>query len=384
MDRQRPHLVFLFSDTGGGHRSAAQAIIGALEHGYPGQITYEMVDIFRDFAPPLLDRIPDIYPPLSRRPRLLGQIFHLSDDPRRIRRILKIIWPYIRPSLNRLIFERPADLFISVHPLINVPLGHALEKTGSKTPWVTVVTDLVTAHTTWFCPQASLIVVPTENAYQVGLKCGISPDRMKVVGLPVAKEFSQRDCIPREIRARLGWPLDDPVILLMGGSEGVGQLEAIATAIDEAGLAVTLVIVAGRNKALKQHLEGRPWKTPTKVYGFVQAMPDFMQAASILLTKAGPGTISEAISSGLPVILYGRLNGSEDGNVRYIVDHGAGIWAPRADLVVANLIRWLEHPDERAQAASSCLALARPQAAREIAALIMTQIQGNCIIATAM
>jgi 1,2-diacylglycerol 3-beta-galactosyltransferase len=76
-----PQLVFLFSDTGGGHRSAAQAIIGALEQGYPGQFTVDMVDIFRDFAPPLLDRVVDIYPPLSRNPRVLGQIFRLSDDP---------------------------------------------------------------------------------------------------------------------------------------------------------------------------------------------------------------------------------------------------------------------------------------------------------------
>ncbi|HEY5156548.1 MAG TPA: galactosyldiacylglycerol synthase, partial [Anaerolineales bacterium] len=101
MNHPRPRLVFLFSDTGGGHRSAAEAIIGALEHGYPDQFSCDMVDIFRDFAPPLLDRIPDIYPPLSRRPKLLGKIFQLSDDPRRIRRILTIIWPYIRSSLDR-------------------------------------------------------------------------------------------------------------------------------------------------------------------------------------------------------------------------------------------------------------------------------------------
>jgi len=367
----------LFSDTGGGHRSAAQAIIGALEHGYPGQFTHEMVDIFRDFAPPLLDQIPNIYPSLSHRPGLLGKIFDLSDDPGRIRRILKIIWPYIHASLDRLIFECPADLFISVHPLINVPLGHALEKAGSHMPWFTVVTDLVTTHTTWFCPQASLIIVPTEKARQVGLKSGISPDRLRVVGLPVAEEFSQRNCAPGEIRARMGWPLDNPVVLLMGGGEGVGQLESIAVAVDEADLPITLVIIAGRNKALQQRLERRSWKTPTRVYGFVQAMPDFMQAATILLTKAGPGTLSEAINSGLPVILFGRLNGPEDGNVRYIVDHGAGIWAPSAGLVVTSLIHWLDHPDEVAQAASASLALARPQAAREIAALIMAQNRGN-------
>jgi 1,2-diacylglycerol 3-beta-galactosyltransferase len=377
LDRHHPRIFFLFSDTGGGHRSAAQAIIGALEHGYPNQVSCEMVDIFRDFAPALLDRIPDIFPPLARNPKLLGQIFYLSDDPRRIRRILKIIWPYIRSSLNRLISERQADLFISVHPLINFPLGTALVKAGSDIPWITVVTDLVTAHTTWFCPQANLIIVPTENAHQIGLKCGVSPDRMKIVGLPVAEEFSRRDSNPREIRARLGWPLDEPVVLLMGGGEGMGQLEDIARAVDDAGLPVVLVIVAGRNIALQQRLEGRSWKIPVRVYGFVKAMPDFMQAATILLTKAGPSTISEAVNSGLPVILYGMLNGSEDGNVSYIVDNGAGRWAPQPDQVVTNLIHWLENPEELSQVASACQALARPLAAREIAALIMAQIQDN-------
>jgi 1,2-diacylglycerol 3-beta-galactosyltransferase len=370
-----PRLVFLFSDTGGGHRSAAEAIIGALEHGYPGQFTCEMVDIFREYAPPLLDRIPDIYPPLSRRPKLLGQIYQLSDEPQRIRWILKIIWPLIRKSLNRLIDEHPADAYVSVHPLINYPLGRALEETGLKTPWVTVVTDLVTVHTTWFCSRSNLIVLPTEEACQAGLRWGMASNRLKVVGLPVAEEFSQRNGDALEIRTRLGWPLDNPVILLMGGGEGVGQLESIAAAIDEARLPVTLVIVAGRNNPLKRRLENRPWKIPTKVYGFVKTMPDFMHATTILLTKAGPGTISEAMASGLPVILYRRLDGSEDGNVRYIIDHDAGIWAPETGLVVEKVIHWLSHPEDRARAASACLGLARPKAAQEIATLIMAQIE---------
>ena len=375
MAHKSPHIVFLFSDTGGGHRSAAQAIIGALESAFPGRFTCEMVDIFRDFAPPLLDRLPDIYPPLTRNPKVLGQIFHWSDDPALIRRILKFIWPYIRSSLNRLISEHPADLFVSVHPLINVPLGHALQRAGLHTPWVEVATDLVTVHTTYFCPQATLTIVPTQAAYQLGLRAGVAPGRMQVVGLPVSEEFIKKDCDPRELRARLGWPGDGPVILLMGGGEGSVKLEAIACALDEARLPVTLIIIAGRNKPLQKRLESRSWKIPTKIYGFVNEMPDFMHAASILLTKAGPGTISEAAISGLPVILYQRLDGSEEGNVSYMVDHGAGIWAPSAEMVLAGVKRWLEHPQERLNAAAACLALARPQAAREIAVLVMELVR---------
>jgi 1,2-diacylglycerol 3-beta-galactosyltransferase len=369
----RPHFVFLFSDTGGGHRSAAEAIIGALAHGYPDQCTFDMVDIFRDYAPHLLDRLPDIYPPLSRKPKLLGQIYQLSDDPRVIGGILKILWPYIRSSLGRLIEDHPRATFVAVHPLINIPLGHALEKINSKTLFFTVVTDLVTTHTTWFSSHAGLIIVPTQEACQVGLKWGISPQRLKVIGLPVAEHFIENDVTPRDLRLRLGWPLDEPVVLLMGGGEGMGQLEPIAAAIDQARQPITLVIVTGRNKALRQRLETRSWKTPTRVYGFVQEMPDFMHAADILLTKAGPGTISEAISAGLPVILFSRLDGTEVGNVRYLVDHGAGIWAPSPDKAVEAVIRWLDYPDERARVSSACRTLSRPQAAREIADLLMTR-----------
>src|SRR5512140_1428529 len=89
---KKPRVVFLFSDTGGGHRSAAQAIIEALEMDYPAQASIEMVDFFRAYAPPLLARVPDIYPALSRKPRLLGLIFHASDGPVRVRMFAWLLW----------------------------------------------------------------------------------------------------------------------------------------------------------------------------------------------------------------------------------------------------------------------------------------------------
>ncbi|MBE0699350.1 MAG: galactosyldiacylglycerol synthase, partial [Anaerolineaceae bacterium] len=111
-----------------------------------------------------------------------------------------------------------------------------------------------------------------------------------------------------------------------------------------------------------------------KIYGFVQEMPDFMRASDILVSKAGPGTISEAFIAGLPVILYSRLPGQEDGNVGYVVDNFAGVWAPRPDAVVTAMRYWLDHPDQRRKAMDACLRLARPQAAREIAHLLAAQV----------
>ncbi|HEX9019561.1 MAG TPA: glycosyltransferase [Anaerolineaceae bacterium] len=369
-----PHIVFLFSDTGGGHRSAANAIIEALDLQFPGKTTHEMVDIFREYAPPPLTFAPEMYPPLTRMPRVWGMGYHLSDGKRRAQIFYQMIWPYIRWGLRRLVREHPADLIVSVHQLPNEPMARAIAQSGRKIPFTTVVTDLVSTHAAWFTNQASLIIVPTNAAYRRALHMGIAPERMEVVGLPVAERFNQPTGDVHAIRERLGWPQDRHVVLLVGGGEGMGPLEPTARAIDAAGLPIQIVIIAGRNNKLKARLQKYPWSTPTRIYGFVQDMPDLMRAADVLVSKAGPGTISEAFIAGLPLILYSRLPGQEDGNVGYVVSNGAGVWAPRPDEVVKALRNWLDHPMQREEAVQACHRLARPHAAREIARLLAAQV----------
>lgn len=369
------HIVFLFSDTGGGHRSAAQAIIEALSLEFPGQTTHEMVDIFRDYAPPPLHMVPEMYPPLTQMPRAWGMGYYLSDGPRRTRFFYQMVWPYIRWGLRRLIREHPADLLVSVHQLINHPMARALSAMDNPPAFVTVVTDMVSTHAAWYSPHADLVVVPTQAAFERGVGFGVSPKRMVEIGLPVADRF----CAPVGdrclLRQQMGWPLDRPVALLVGGGEGMGPLESMSKAVDEARLPLTMAVIAGRNRKLKEKLERYPWHTPTTIYGFVKDMPEFMRAADILVTKAGPGTISEAFIAGLPMVLYARLPGQEDGNVDYVVDHGAGVWAPRPEAVVSALRAWLRSPDQREKAAQACLHLARPRAARDIAHVLMQQIR---------
>jgi 1,2-diacylglycerol 3-beta-galactosyltransferase len=62
------------------------------------------------------------------------------------------------------------------------------------------------------------------------------------------------------------------------------------------------------------------------------------------------------------------LPGQEEGNVRFVVDNGAGRWAPGPGQVVA-AIRELTAagPGALAEAAANARRLARPRAALEIA-----------------
>jgi 1,2-diacylglycerol 3-beta-galactosyltransferase len=369
---KHPHILFLFSDTGGGHRSAAEAIIEAIQLEFDDRISTQMVDIFLDFAPRPLSYLPKWYPYMVRLPKVWGAGYKLSNGSRRARLIVESAYPYVRRSLRKLISQNPADMIVSVHPLANDPFLHALGK--HRPPFITVVTDLVTTHALWYHKDVDLCLVATEEARQRGLLANLRPEQVKVIGLPVADRFCQPIGDKDILRHQLGWPPEAPVVLLVGGGEGMGPLEKISLAIAQANLPITLVVVTGRNAELKQHLEAQQWPMTTLIYGFVHEMPDFMQAADILVTKAGPGTISEALNAGLPMILYSRLPGQEEGNVDYVISEGVGVWAPKTSYIISALHAWITHPQQRELVADACCQAARPEAAREIAHILANRL----------
>lgn len=370
-----PHCVFLFSDTGGGHRSATEAIIEAINLEYKDQVTTEMVDIFKDYAPRPFNYMPDLYPKIVRVQQVWGLGYHLSNGDRRARLLMGTAYPYVRRSMLNLVQHHPANLYVSVHPLANVPVLRALGE--RRPPYITVVTDLVTTHALWYHRKTDLCIVPTQEAGQRAIKFGLKSEQVRVVGLPVADRFCQPVGSKHELRAQMNWPQELPIILLVGGGEGMGPLEKTAQAINSARLPAALVVICGRNVGLKRRLESTHWEIPTFIYGFTREMPAFMQAADILVTKAGPGTISEALNAGLPMVLYSRLPGQEDGNVSFIVSEQAGVWAPRAESIVAALKKWLQKPHLREQAAENARRLANPKAARQIAHILMSYLTGN-------
>jgi 1,2-diacylglycerol 3-beta-galactosyltransferase len=369
---KRPHILFLFSDTGGGHRSATEAIIEALWLEFNDRITTQMVDILRDFAPRPLNYLPKWYPYMLHFPEVWKAGYKLSNGSRRARLIVESAYPYVRRSLHKLIDQNPADMIVSVHPLANDPFLHALGK--HHPPFITVVTDLVTTHAMWYHKDVDICLVPTETARQRGLLANLKPEQLRVVGLPVADRFCQPTGDKNALRQQLGWPQDNPVTLLVGGGEGMGPLEKTALAIAQANLPITLVVVTGRNEALKEHLKTLQLPMPTLIYGFIHEMPDFMRAADILLTKAGPGTISEALIAGLPMILYSRVPGQEDGNVDFVISEGVGIWAPETDNIIHAIESWITHPQQRQLVVDACYQAARPMAAREIAHILANRL----------
>jgi 1,2-diacylglycerol 3-beta-galactosyltransferase len=362
---RKPHILFLFSDTGGGHRAAMEAIIEALYLEFGNGVTTEMLDFLKDYAPPPYNHLPRFYPDLVKIPELWGMGYKISDGRPQARMITSTFWPIVKKAALRLVEEHPADLLVSVHPVANSFCLKALGK--HRPPFVTVVTDMVSTHALWFDKRADLILVPTEMARDSALENHMDPEKVRIVGQPISEQHCQFHCDKTSLRNKFGWPVDKFTVLLIGGGEGMGPLAETACAIDEADIEINLVIVAGRNVELKEHLETLHWVNPTHIYGFTQEMPELMHAADAIVTKAGPGTIAEALAAGLPIILFSKLNGQEDGNVTYVENSSVGVWAPSSRKVVSTLRRWINRPAERTRVAVNCHKAARPDAARVIA-----------------
>ena len=373
----KPHVLFLFSDTGGGHRSAANAIIEALETYFPGQVTTEMLDFFKAYAPPPFDKAVTTYAPMAQVPDLWELGYRLSNGKYRSKLIQEVLWPYVRTATVNLVQDHPCDLFLSVHPIINTPILRALGP--DHAPYLTVITDLVSTHALWYNEKATLTLAPTEEARQRGIDLGLGPEKIRVVGQPIADQFRQPSPAREVLRQQLGWPEHGIVALVVGGGEGMGPMAELVQAIDQAQMGLMMAIIAGRNEALQESLKAANLRSAHKIYGFMDNMPALMNAADVILTKAGPGTISEAFIAGLPIILYSKMPGQEDGNVDYVVNKGAGIWAPYPEQVVTTLRFWLDHPEARQEVAETSKSLARPDASLEIAQQIIKIVSNTQI-----
>jgi 1,2-diacylglycerol 3-beta-galactosyltransferase len=104
-------------------------------------------------------------------------------------------------------------------------------------------------------------------------------------------------------RIRLGLRPDLPAGLVLFGGEGSTDMVKIARLLNKAANQVQLILLCGRNEAVRREIEGLPHQIPMHVEGFTRDVPRYMGLADFFIGKPGPGCLSEALAMGLPVIV---------------------------------------------------------------------------------
>jgi len=398
-------ILFLIADTGAGHRSAANAIRNAINllsqkeqaewqagqqqsNGTEGSTatselqppTYriEIVDVFEEYSRfPLRETVKLYGPAIRYNPRLYGRVFHMSNKVQRFTAVESMATPLIHNGLIRLFTSVQPDIIVSIHPMLNHVTVRALQDVGMHIPFLTVVTDLVSVHASWFAPGAESYIVPTEQARQLYLARGLDPERVHVLGMPIDPKFTRPTESKQELQRRFGLEPGIPVVLLVGGGDGAGGLQEAVRTISRAHLSVQLLVVTGRNKRLYAYLQRTRANlhVPAKIFGFVQNMPEMMRASDVIITKAGPGTISEALACELPIILSGYVPGQEEGNVDFVIQNNVGTLA-HDPIELVDTLRHLIKPGSALmrQQLANAKRLSRPAASFDIAQCILSYL----------
>jgi 1,2-diacylglycerol 3-beta-galactosyltransferase len=366
-------VLFLISDTGGGHRSGSQAIGAALDE-IDGETRYEwrIDDIATHCTFPLSQLGPAYSAALRFAPPIYGALFHATNGRRRYRTIVRFCEPLYRERLRDSFLMYRPDVIVSVHPLLNHAALRARADAGLRVPLITVITDLGRVHEGWLLPEADMTVVPAREVYQRALERGVPPERLRLLGHPVHPKFEDVSETKAEIRKVLGLPSNRPIALLMAGGEGGGKLLPTTLALAKSRLPFHLVVVTGRNAALKAKLEelAPQLPTPMTVLGFRNDVPELMRASDLLVTKAGPGAIAEASIAEVPVVVYDFVPGQERGNLDYVRTNGIGVVALTAAEVVASVTRIVHNQERLVAMRARQTSIAPRGSSRRIAELI--------------
>ncbi len=325
----------IYFDAGGGHRAAATALeLVCREQQRPFQIRLvhlkqilAPVDVFRKVLGIDLE---EIYNLMLRRGWTLGSAQGL--------RFMQAVIRLYHGSEVRLLRQwwegrsgQPApDMVVSVVPNFNRAIYDAWQAVKPGAPYVTLLTDLADYPPAfWIERQPQYFICGTEKARQQALSMGHPAERVFLAsGMILHPRFYQpMDLDPAEERRRHSLDPAAPTGLVLFGGYGSGAMETVLESIEQAGADVQLILIAGKNDALRARLDRRRTRMRKHVLGFTSEVPYWMRISDFLVGKPGPGSISEALHCGLPVITVRNAwtLPQERYNAEWLIEQGAGI-----------------------------------------------------------
>jgi 1,2-diacylglycerol 3-beta-galactosyltransferase len=324
-------LDFIFFDAGGGHRSAANALKMVIEREERPwdvrlvnlQELLDQLDVIKKLTGV---RVQDQYNRLLASGLTLGSTYLIPPLQTLIRllhrkqvKLLKEFWSSDSP-----------DLVVSLIPHFNRAMFLALKAASPRSEFVTVLTDLADypPHF-WLERQEQYVVCGTEKAAQQAYHHGYPPERVfRTSGMILHPKFYDPvEMDPKQERRSLGLDPDKPTGLVLFGGHGSRVMAQITRLLDASGLDLQLILICGHNKKLRARLNNATTRIPKFVEGFTREIPYYMHISDFFIGKPGPGSVSEALSKHLPVIVEGNAwtLPQERYNTDWVREQGVGL-----------------------------------------------------------
>jgi processive 1,2-diacylglycerol beta-glucosyltransferase len=368
-------FLLMHITTSSGHHRASCAIQQSLTVHDP-RVQIVSVDAFQYVSPFMRWTITRSYFSLIRHQPDVWE--YLYDNPavhRRVRHLRALLHRYHAVKLSRLLDRVRPDAIVCTQAY---PCGIAADFKKSHRlalPLVGVLTDYA-PHLYWFHDTVDAYVVPSEQVKQRFLTGGIEPSRVKVLGIPIDPSFA----VPtdREATARAhGLSRERPILLVMGGGSGFGPMREILRSLDGLPVSCQLVVLAGTNRALLKWMARQRFRRRVAALGYTPDVPALMDLATLLISKPGGLTTSEALAKHLPMVIVNPIPGQEAYNARFLLSQGAAVQAGSPETVRQTVRDLLDSPERLEAMRRKNAELAHPTAAQDIAQLLLTLTEGR-------
>lgn len=322
----KPKIYVLSASIGNGHMQAARAVAEALKRhpsGYRAQtldfLSRDIVSLdywVRETYIKIIDLFPLIY----------DLLYHQSQSGSRGKQVRNLSARLFRQRMEHLIGVLKPDGLVFTHPFPAAAADRLREKGRIRMPLVGVITDF-DAHQLWAYRNLDAFCVPTNKVAERLAKQGVDRKIIYATGIPIRHRFYE---VAEEEYAR-----EPGTVLIMGGGLGLGALKDILWRLTQVDSITRFIVVTGHNVSLYDEIEDMrgDLRVPLELYGFTNFIPQLMARSSLLVTKPGALTCTEAMTMHLPMLLVDPIPGQEEANAEYMEQIGCAKWISREELV---------------------------------------------------
>ena len=368
---KRPRIMVLTLSFGSGHVRAAKTIAEELLR-YAPNAAVCVVDALA--ASRFLFHLAYVWPywaMVRYSPDLWDRLFSRRVKDKHRQTAPEWAFRFGCPQVFKSIREFEPDAIVATEVAACEIAASAKRRGLTKARIINVITDYET-EPIWVQPEVNIYAVGDKHVADQLTIWGAPFDKMQIVGIPTARSF----LVPHDKRStRAKYELNDtaPIVLIMGGGMGPTHMDEVAAVLLESERPIQIVALTGNDKRARRRL-GRLRSSSSAslcVLGWTDDVPALMQVASVLITKPGGLTISEAAASALPLVLFDAIPGPERRNAQRIAEAGAGIWRNGPHLAADAAVQLLHNEETRQRMSAKANTLACPEAAAKIARLAL-------------
>lgn len=364
-------ILLMYITLNSGHHRASSAIENALKELSPGIQTLN-INAFA-YTNPILEKIinrtymsviqnkPEVWEYLYDNPKVLKSLQGMRDAIHR----------FNSKKLKMLLEDFQPDAVVCTQAFPCGMIADYKRNSNLKLPLIGVLTDHA-PHSYWIFQDVDYYITPSEASREKFVKNGISPSKIKAFGIPIDPKFGERHD-KRDICNRLGCDPERPIVLIMGGSQGLGPVENIVNILEKIEIDFQLIVVCGINARLEKILRKRAKKYAKKfiAFGHIENVDEFMEVSSVVITKPGGLTTAEALSKDLPMIIVHPIPGQELKNTEFLLIQGVALRAEDCEDIAALVQELLVNDNKLVEMRTRAAELKKPSAAMDIAELIL-------------